>query len=492
MPAKEFTTRATKITKNIQIKISGMNFWVVPGYEGQFFGPESPDWADLAGDERAVLVKGNRRRKIWRVRLEGLNVYVKRYESGGIVGSVKRIFRSSPAAVEFRNNQLARAAEVNCPEPLAFAQKGWRGAGGASMLITAAVEAAEPLDDYLQDNPLDDELVRLLAELMGRSHGAGLMHPDPHLGNFLILVGADNQRKLILTDLQKLHRIRPGESGKLSRTDRRNMTCCYEAVRDYLSHQQREKFLDEYPAAIGLKDEKDIRGLQLKIERMAWKQSLRRWAGRDRRSRRNSKYFRRIRPAKNWKGSVLLRRKRPVAGSTASNSIFSLEQWLKALENPAGLFFGAETVNDWGDSLAVRRKLKMGQVELDVHCKLFRRVGGLKKSPAQRAYENGFALLNRMIPTVTPLAWLCKQVGLYGSESILITETVPEAVNLETCSGQEEAAKAVAELEAKLGRYGFVHQDLRPEDVLIKCSPDGGKQLLVSHCENIRKANRFA
>jgi len=214
----------------IHHKTSRMNFWVVPGYEGRFFGSEAPNWADLAGDERAVLVKANSRRKIWRVQTDKLKVYVKRYESGGIVGSVKRIFRSSPAGVEFRNHQLARTAGVNCPEPLAFAQKGWRGSGGASILITAAVEAAEPLDDYLHDKPLDDELVRLLAELMGKSHRAGLMHPDPHLGNFLIRREADNQRKLVLTDLQKLHIIRPGESGRLNRAAKRNLACCYGAV----------------------------------------------------------------------------------------------------------------------------------------------------------------------------------------------------------------------------------------------------------------------
>ncbi|NIA07946.1 MAG: hypothetical protein GWP14_10010 [Actinobacteria bacterium] len=471
-------------------KTCGMSFWVEPGYENQLLGPEAPNWVDLAGDKRAVLVKGNPRRKIWRVRLDEINVYVKRYEPGGLVGWVKRLFRSSPAAVEFKNHQLAQAAGVNCPKPLAFAQKGWRGTGGTSILITAAVEAAEPLDVYLQENPMDDQLVRLLAELLGRGHRAGLAQADPHLGNFLIRIKSDGKQELILTDLQKLHKIPSEDTGKINKAAQQNLACCYAAVNYYLNSEQRKKFLAEYLAVTGLQNEKDIRCLQPKIERMAWKQSLRRWAGRDKRSCGNNEYFRRIRPVKNWKGSVLLTTKRPLPDSAASNSKFTPQQWLKALENPRGLFAGAETVSDSGDSLVVGRKLKVGQVELDVHCKLFRRAAGLKKSPAQRAYENGFALLNRLIPTVMPLAWLCKQIGLYGSESILITETVPGAINLAEYSEKEEVAQALAELKAELGRYGFVHQNFGATNVLIKCNPDGPKQLIVSHCESIRKVRK--
>ena len=180
-------------------------------------------------------------------------------------------------------------------------------------------------------------------------------------------------------------------------------------------------------------------------------------------------------------------------GSEASKSEFTAEQWQKALEDPAGLFVGAETVKDSGDSLTVQRRLKVEQVELDVHCKLFRRAGGLRRPPAQRAYETGFVLLNRRISTVMPLAWLSKGTGLYNGESILITETVPGAICLAKFnSNEEEVATGMAELEAELGRYGFIHCDLRPSNVLVKCSADGRKQLIVSHCESIRRANRFA
>ena len=377
-----------------------------------------------------------------------------------------------------------RTAGVSCPEPLAFGQKGWRGTGGVSVLITAAVEDAQPLDVYLQRNPLDNELLQLVAEMMGKSHSVGLVHPDPHLGNFLIRTGANGKRELILVDLQKLHRVGGIDTERLNRSGRRNIARCYGAVRGHLSVGQQKEFMTAYARAIGVRNEEDVRALQPNIERMAWRQSLHRWAGRDRRSRGNNKYFRRIRPAKGWKGSVLLSTKRPVAHSTASNSEFTVEEWAKALQHPKELLAGAES------NPTVRRKLKVGQIELDVECKLFKQKTGLRRSPAQRAYENGFALVTRRIPTVMPLAWLGKHTGPCCGESILISEAVSESNSLEE-HGQEETASALAELEATLARYGFVHRDLRAGNVLVKCGADGQKKFLISQCEGIRKASKF-
>lgn len=510
------TTKETKETKNTKAKKAGLNYWVEAGYEAQLLGPEAPNWADLSGDGRAELIKANRRRKVWQVQLDKLHVFVKRYERGGPLSLLKCLFRSGPASVEFENHRRVRTAGLKCPEPLAFAQKGFRGMGGPGILITTAVKPAEPLNAYLRKHTLDDELVTLLAEFPGRGHRAGLAHPDPHLGNFLIRVDSQNQRELILTDLQKLHTIRfPTET--LTRAAKRNLACCYVVVRHHMSSQQQKKFLADYLGTLFTEHaptEAGVRKLHRQIERLAKRRSLRKWAKRDRRHRRNSKYFARIRLSGHWKGSVLLKRKEPLPGSKASALNFTADQWRKTLTDPLNLFAEskAQTVRDSQSSLIVRRELKVGQASLQVYCRLLRPQSkvisqfktlwaAFRTSRPQRAYETGFALLNRRIPTVLPLAWLAKQIGPYRSLAILITEAMADTENLEqffkaNCvpgegfqnhSQLNDLAKMTAELAGSLIRHGFVHRYFQPRNILLKCSADGKKRLFLTDCESIRK-----
>ncbi|MCK4850786.1 MAG: hypothetical protein KAT11_05510, partial [Phycisphaerae bacterium] len=327
--------------------IGGLAFWVDPGYESRLFGPEAPDWTDPSGDKRAELIKANPRRRIWRVRLGELDVYVKRYELGGLVGAVKSLFRLSPVAAEFKNYRLARSARINCPEPLAFGQKGPRGMCGPSVLLTAGVWPATPLNTYLSEHGLDNELLRLLAEVLGRGHRAGLLHPDPHLGNFLLSVDAKGRRQLLLTDLQKLQRTRLADGDKLpaalSRAVRWNLACFYSSVVRHMSKTQSEEFLAEYLRLVRGQQahlDRAVGELLGEIERLVWKRQQHKWAKHDRRCRFTNKYFALIRLAGHWQGSVYLRRKEVIPGSVASGSKFTVSQWQRALKEPEGLFAG--------------------------------------------------------------------------------------------------------------------------------------------------------
>ena len=500
------------------------------GYEDQLFGPEAPNWADPSGDGRAELVKGNRRRKVWRVQLDELAVFVKRYEAGGVLRRGKWLFRSSPAAVEFENHRQVSAAGLGCPKGLAFAQKGPRGMGGASILITAAVSPAEPLDLYLNEHGVDDELVSLLAEFVGRTHRSGLAHPDPHMGNFLVGVDSAGQRALFLTDLQKLHRIllaRENKNGSqgirggtnepadvLTGAARRNVAKCYGAISYFMNGRQKKQFLTDYLAVVAadrIPPETAVQEMLSEIEGIAWKASLHRWAKRDKQCRRNNKYFARIRLRGHWRGSVLLARRQPLHDSVASASRFTAEQWRETLANPLDLFSdpGLEQVKDSASSLVVRRRLEVGGIWLEVYCKLARlrpeaimRLkplwGSFRASRAQRAYERGFALLNRRIPAVLPLAWLDKQVGPYRRVAVLITEALPETVNLEEFLKErghrggdfpnhellKDLAEMTAELAGSLIRHGFIHGDFQPRNILLQ-QLDRKRRLVLTDLDTI-------
>ncbi len=500
---------------------AGLKFWVEPGLQSRLFGPEAPDWTDPSGDKRAKLVKANPRRRIWRVRLGELDVYVKRYELGGLVGAVKSLFRLSPVAAEFKNYRLARSAGINCPEPLAFGQKGPRGMGGASVLLTAAVSGATPLDVYLGEHRLDDELLRLLAEILGRGHRAGLLHLDPHLGNFLLSVDAKGQRQLILTDLQKLQRTRPKHADEapagLGRAFRWNLALFYNSVARYLSKTQSEQFLAEYLKVVRPEQgnlDRAVGQLLPMIERLVWKRRQHKWAKHDRRCRFTNKYFALIQLGGFWQGSVFLGRKEVIPGSVASGSKFTVSQWQLALKDPESLFAGGqvEKLRDSGSELLVRRCLQVGEISLSVYGKLVRAQGGrlsrvmnlgkvFARPPLQRAFEMGWALARRRIPAVLPLAWLVKRDGVFAGSEIIISEAITGGTNLEEfikspgeqASGRgryrllKELAEKAGELAGGLERHGYRHGDFQPGKILVQQLDDGRKQLVLTGLEEIRR-----
>ncbi len=501
---------------------AGLKFWVEPGRQSQLFGTEAPNWTDPSGDKRAELIKTNPRRRIWRVRLGELDVYVKRYELGGLVGAAKSLFRLSPVATEFKNYRLARSAGINCPEPLAFGQKGFRGMGGPSVLLTAAVWPATPLDVYLAEHGMDDELLRLLAEILGRGHRAGLLHPDPHLGNFLLCVDAKGQRQLVLTDLQKLQRTRLGHGDKpvaaLGRAARWNLALFYCSVIRHLSKTQRERFLAEYLRVVRPEQahlDRTVGQLLGEIERLVWKRRQHKWAKHDRRCRFTNKYFALIRLGGYWKGSVFLGRKEVIPGSVASGSKFTVSQWQRALKDLDGLFAGGqvEKLRDSGGTLLVRRCLQVAEISLSVYGKLVRAQGGrlsrvmnlgkvFGRPALQRAFEVGWALARRQIPAIVPLAWLAKGKGVDAGSEVLISEAIAGGKNLEEfirsqgeqVSGRQkylllkELAEKAGQLAGALERHGYRHGDFQPRKILVQQFLGGGQRLVLAGLEEIRRA----
>ena len=504
----------------------GLKFWVEPSYQSQLFGPEAPNWLDPSGDKRAELIKANPRRKIWRVRLAELDVYVKRYELGGPVGAVKSLFRLSPVVAEFNNCRLARSAGISCPEPLAFGQKGPRGMCGPSVLLTAAVSAATELGVYLAEHGMDDELLGLLAKMLGRGHRARLLHPDPHLGNILLHIDAKGQRQLVLTDLQKLRRIRPSYAGKsvasLGRAARWNLALFYNSVAWYLSKTQRKKFLAQYLRVARSEQDHSDRAVGLllgEIERLVWKRRQHKWAKHDRRCWFTNEYFALIRLGEYWKGSVFLGRKEVIPGSVASGLKFTASQWSKALGDPDSLFAGeqVEKLKSSGDTLLVRRGLAVGEIGLSVYIKLVPARGGLlsnvlSRSPLQREFEMGWALARRGIPGILPLVWMAKDKGEDAGSEIIISEAIAGGANLEEYIQSQaeqvsqrgrfrlgkELAQMAGELAGQLERYGYRHGDFGPRKILVQQLDNGQQRLVLTGLEEIRrvrwpcKASRLA
>jgi tRNA A-37 threonylcarbamoyl transferase component Bud32 len=184
--------------------------WHVEPAGAELFGPEGPD---LAAWEKAGLteeVKRNLQRTIWRVRLPGGSVYVKRCRANTPRSWAREVLRPAKARLEFENALALRGLGLGAVEPLAWgAEPG--PLPGDSYLITRALDGAVPLLDFLEGGltaAVRRQAAREFARFLARLHDAGVTHPDPHPGNFLVEMPPSRVPKFYLTDL---HAVRFGK-----------------------------------------------------------------------------------------------------------------------------------------------------------------------------------------------------------------------------------------------------------------------------------------
>ncbi len=132
-----------------------------------------------------------------RIELAGAAMYLKRYRG---------LFRAESAGREWRMLHDVAAAGIPCPVPAAWGER--RGLLGPkeSFLITAEIPRAEQADWWVRGRPARrPALIRAVAELARKFHGAGFHHRDLYLCHFFVREGAEGL-DLFLIDLQRARR----------------------------------------------------------------------------------------------------------------------------------------------------------------------------------------------------------------------------------------------------------------------------------------------
>jgi tRNA A-37 threonylcarbamoyl transferase component Bud32 len=167
-----------------------------------------PHLPTLFAHPSAALVKENHQRTIVRVELPGGAVFVKRSRANTPRAWVRELLRPPKARLEFDNAVRLRELGLPCAEPLAWgaADSAWP---GESVIVTREAAGAVPLDAYLGEDlsPADRRGVAVaIGRLFAAMHAAGVAHPDPHPGNFLIHVD-DGGWRFVLLDV---HAVRFG------------------------------------------------------------------------------------------------------------------------------------------------------------------------------------------------------------------------------------------------------------------------------------------
>jgi tRNA A-37 threonylcarbamoyl transferase component Bud32 len=449
------------------------------------FGPDGlrlPEWLACGA---ARVVKQGPHRTVYHVVLPGLDFHVKHYPAAGRRAWLRGLVRPSKARAEYDLTLAVANRGVPTFEPLAVGEADH---GQGSFLLTRTLSGAVPLAEFLDAPPPDwgaalrQALATALAGLLARMHDAGVRHNDLHPGNLLVQRGSGNELRLYLIDLPAVRLGPPLDWPaardnlvvlnryfvlRCSRSDRRRFWQAYRAARRQAAPPGRTP-PDPHRSGCVVRD----------LEWRTLRSNLAFWRRSDRRCLGGNRHFRSLRSAKGTGHAV-------TDLDTAA---------VAALVSDPDAFFRQ------GAAHILKESLTSTVVEFDlpgpagvrrVVCKRFAVAGRLdplaglvRPTPALRSYVLGHALRLRCLPTPRPLAvWQRRCRGL-PREGYLLTEKVPDAMDLRVFVDRLAALPPVqrlprlrrlidqlARLVGLMHHRHLSHRDLKAANLLVSPAP---------------------
>jgi len=426
--------------------------------------------------DRLILRKRGRRRTIHRLESGGRAYYVKAHDPGGLWRGLRARLGLGPGRREWRTLLAAREAGLPVPEPVALALD------AAETLITEEVAGGRRLDAHLferyfppgpSDPPypgarppelvaayrtrrpppagtLDPRaLAYLLADLVARLSEADLYLPDLHPGN-LLLTGEPGRWRLVLVDLAEAVRPAPPEAT--------------------LQHLiQLEHFFEpiasaaeRYRCLSRLRDLLEAVPDARTVQRATGVYRRRFYPGRDRRTRRRSKYFRPV-SAGPWRGW---------ATADWADAVEALLRGMPAGAAPAG----ADAIKQGRSSSVWTVRLADGRELVAKRDRLAgTRGGGLPRpSRALTGFRRGHALLVRGIRTARPAAAVHRRGPGGQADAILLAERVADSRPLQQYlraapapAARRHLTWALARMLRRMHDAGLSHRDLKAPNILV-------------------------
>jgi tRNA A-37 threonylcarbamoyl transferase component Bud32 len=465
-------------------------------------------WADPVrqGWQR---VKDNARREVWRATIHGVPYYLKYHFWDSWQRRLRHLFRAPSCQAEWEGGQFARCADIAAVRPVAYTMDLRRSGRRCALLVSEAIEPAQPLNEFWRQLQADEDrarsrrdaaqLTELLAEMIARAHQAGFEHLDMHAANILVQTLGLRQYRTVFIDLQSARRGAPLSDHAVVR----NLAQLNQWFRKHSSAGQRLRFLRAYlrwrnefeptfahARPLGL----DFAQLVAALQAAAQRHAARLWAQRDRRSRRDGRYFMRIKLAGGWRGLAVAACKHALDESRASQMVFDRPWWRRQLAAlvRGSLGSAAPTCKDSHSGLVRRAVLEHVDGNVPAIVKQPRARNWQRRlvqlwppSRSRRGWQMGHALLNRDLATARPLAMLERRLGPLVLDSLLITEAVPGATDLETFLRQQrtgQSPRAWAQLKhelchrlarqlRRLEERGFQHRDCKASNLLVVPPP---------------------
>ena len=425
-----------------------------------------------------TLVKDRGYRQVWRFAHDGRPYYLKFFPRAGARDAFRRLFRGSPAMMEFTRLQRLQTAGVPAPRAVAvlmgFGLQGRRG----DVVILDAIEPAVSLDQYLLDHdlrgePVPDHLdlaaqVRAIVLQLGR---AKLGHEDLHLGNFLLRGG-----KLFLLD---------GYAVRLDGMRMRDLWMLGHSARRWATTADLRRGWDELGPG----------GPMPKVNplsRTLWDRFLGSVT-------RKGRYFGRLADDAGWGGVYYKQAKYPHRWSAASQLDVSHEDWAREWPVLLDKMDRDElpVLKRSGSGKVLSATVTLGGRELDVIVKRPRRkkwyrwvneIG--RGNRAWRAWRKAWQLVVRDLPTAWPLLVMTRRVGGYAVDAVYVSERVPgETLAHADLSGLDRDAlfRRTGRTLREIERHGFSHFDAKASNFIVRLDERLGPVPVLIDVDGIRR-----
>jgi hypothetical protein len=387
-------------------------------------------WAELAADPKAVHVKSNELRQVWRIERGGEAFYAKVFRTLRGWEAWRLRLRGRPEVREWRAGDGADRLGVPAVRFAALLEPAGPGGEIRAVLVSHAVPNAITLADFwerIQTLPQPADRARqaravidAVARLVANAHASGFLHRDTYSDNVLIV--QDDRGDGVEAFYADLGQARVGRSVG----DRRAAANLAELVQWFRTRStvgQRMRFLTRYvverygPAA---KRSAGARRLRRRFFRRVAGLALRRQrrlvAKRDSRIFRNNTHFHTSNLGGGWRGTFTLRFRRREMDPRPTQPDRTPAEWAE---------WGRKVLSQAADAGRIAGSLdRLGLVgRIDRPRGLWDRiVWAFVGSSARRAFRDGHRQRNRDLPVAAPIAVLERRVGRLVAEAVLVTE----------------------------------------------------------------------
>jgi tRNA A-37 threonylcarbamoyl transferase component Bud32 len=475
----------------VEHRCGGIRWLLRPDCAGEvdrLFGPDGMRLDEWLKDGSATIVKQAPHRTLYRVILPGLDFHLKHYPARGGRAWLSSLLRPPRARLEYDRTRALIERGVPTCEPLAIGDPLDEATSAVSYLMTRTLPETVALNLFLEQPPADwaearrarfrQRLAAALGRLLAAMHDAGVLHHDLHPGNILLRIDADDEPVLYLIDTLMV-RLGPPLTPRAARDNLVVLNRWFslrsqrsDRLRFWLAYTKARKDLpaeDQGPHTVW--------AAVRELERRTLRSNLRFWRSHDSRCLENNRWFHPFRLGDAGGHTVA-----DLDGATLAALVSEPDP---RLQRP-----GACILKESPTSAVVAFTLPTASGPLPVVGKRFAvrpwwwLAALARPSPALRSYVLGHALRLRCLPTPRPLAvWDRYRNGL-PCWGYLLTERVPDAVDLKTFVASL-ACRPLAERLVRLRRLidqaarlirllherHLSHRDLKAANLLVSPVP---------------------